>query len=331
MEDGTIRYVRTGDLSFDPRRLQYKLCFGKAGSTGSLSGVESWNEILAGIILVWRDPQCQKTFVVNGHNRALKARQLSVPWLLVRYLQVGTAAEARAMGAIANIGENQGTALDAAKYFRDTGENISQLKALGLNPNSKLVKNGYALSGLHKTLFDMAVAGDLPLEQGAILGELDLKSQIEVWNLCKGRKRITNELIRELATVVNNAPTHTELLFDLFGKGEEERSLAMTKLELTAKVRASLLKDKRLYSLAVRGDNANRLESVGNQIAIRETAKARDSASLILEVFDRLKGQTSPISEVLNSGAMMIAQGEKMANTTKLVVNRLVELIPSLV
>ena len=45
----------------------------------SISDTELWNTEFEGVIEVWKDPEDGKTYVVNGHNRLAKAKQLGSP------------------------------------------------------------------------------------------------------------------------------------------------------------------------------------------------------------------------------------------------------------
>lgn len=125
--------VSPHDLNFDPKRFQYKMVHGgKTGESGSLTDVRKWDENLGGVMQVWRDPKDGKDYVVNGHNRATLARKLGAEKVAVRYLAVDTPHEARAIGALTNIAEGRGNALDAAKFFRDSGITREDLEAKGI-------------------------------------------------------------------------------------------------------------------------------------------------------------------------------------------------------
>jgi len=118
--------MRVADLSLDPNRFQYKLKTDAAGVTDTLKGLK-WDPDLAQLIQVWRDPENGKTYVVNGHHRFDLARANGLSKVEVRMLDAPTAEKARSIGAHQNIAGGQGTALDAAKYMRD-----SKLKPEGL-------------------------------------------------------------------------------------------------------------------------------------------------------------------------------------------------------
>src|SRR6185312_1612887 len=132
---GTLKPGESGEISpkdlvFDPQRFQYKLNVNEHVVRNLLTG-QKWNPDLAGVVSVWRDPQDGKMYVINGHHRAQLAVEHEVDRLLVRHIDVKTAAEARARGALQNIAEGRGTAVDAAKFFRETGMTPERLAKEG--------------------------------------------------------------------------------------------------------------------------------------------------------------------------------------------------------
>jgi hypothetical protein len=113
-----VARVPIDQLHLDPKRFQYKMNTDASGVTNLLKG-RTWNEDLAGVISVWRDPEDGKTYVVNGHHRFDLAEKTGQPDVAVRMIAADDAEQARAKGAIQNIAEGRGTAMDAAKFFRD--------------------------------------------------------------------------------------------------------------------------------------------------------------------------------------------------------------------
>ncbi|NEP40019.1 MAG: hypothetical protein F6K35_12555, partial [Okeania sp. SIO2H7] len=163
-----VREIPTNFLKVEPKRFQFKILgsLTKDGNVGSLSGVKTWDTNLAGILLVWEDPKNSSIYVVNGHNRLAKARELGIKTLTCRFIQAGTAKEARSIGAIANIAEGQGTAIDVAKFLRDTNLSSLDLKAKGIGIRNSLARDGLALSKLSPNLFSKLINGNLAVSQG---------------------------------------------------------------------------------------------------------------------------------------------------------------------
>ena len=165
-----VRSVPTQDLTLDPKRFQYKLNTSPEGVTDLLKG-KRWNDDLAGVVSVWQDPADGKTYVVNGHHRAMLAKETGTPEVAVRYLKAPDAASARAIGALQNIAEGRGTPVDAAKFFRDSGLTPADLEAKGISMGEATAANGLALSRLSPQLFDDAVSGKLRQGRAIAIGK----------------------------------------------------------------------------------------------------------------------------------------------------------------
>lgn len=220
-------------IKVDPGRFQYKIMGAqtKTGEVGSLEGVERFDPNLAGILQVWKDPADGATYVVNGHNRLALAQRAGAEKIAVRYLEVGTAKEARSVGALTNIAEGRGNSMDAAKFFRDTGLGQKDLQAQGIRLKDKIAADGIALASLPRVLFDKVVDEELESEIGAALGRtgFEEQKQYRLYELIhkqesKGRK-VTPDLISELASLVKASATEKKTGEDLFGETEEEEDV----------------------------------------------------------------------------------------------------------
>jgi hypothetical protein len=311
-----IAEISPHDLHFDPQRFQYKLAHGATGASGSLSGVRKWDETLGGVLQVWRDPKDGKDYVVNGHNRAAKARELGAEQVTVRYLQVATAKEARAIGALTNIAEGRGNSMDAAKFFRDSGITKEELEAKGIPMREKIATDGLALSRLAPHLFDKVVHGDMPIERAIVIGDRlpnhkDQQSLVDLIDKeAKRGRKLTNDVVRELADTVTSAGTKQESLFDLFGSSTNTRNLALEKAELTAAVRQRLSREKKLFGVVSKSQAAEDLARAGNVINTQGSKDVSENAARVLNVFDQLKNQSGPVSSALNAASERIANGE---------------------
>ena len=316
--------ISISELHLDPKRFQYKLCHNSTGSTGSLSGIDSWNIYLAGIILVWEDPDDNKVYVVNGHNRVTLAKKLGVQKVLCRFIKVGDHIEARLTGALANIAEGQGTAIDAAKLFRDKHTTISQIRKFGINPKLKMVSDGLSLSNLVDFLFDRVITGTIPIDKGVILGSISAKEQLEVWELIKD-KEISNKALDEIIANILNPETGQMSLLNLYVDSSDE----LQRLELIALVRVKLQRSKKLLHLVT--DNSQFLESIGNSLNHTNNSSTVSLTHYVLQIFDQLKNQSGPVSDILSKGVNAIKSGQSMPDVTTVCVNELITAIPRMI
>lgn len=318
--------MRTTEISIDPARFQFKSDVDAMGvqRQGSLDGVEGWNTDAEGVLQVWTDPMDGNTYVINGHNRLAAAQRLGVPSVRVEELLAGTAEQARAQGAIANIATGGGTVFDAAKFLRDSGvTDPAQLKQMGIPLNSGLGTQGLALSRLPGNLFQDAVDGRLSLGKAVALGGSGLDEvQMQAAMKAMAGSDITDAAFNEVLQQARSAPVMQGEQVDLFGN-TETLSLMRQKAELAAKIRADLIGDKNLFGRV--GRNANKLQEAGNRISVQGSTQVAMDAQAVLATFDATKyAEGTPISQLLNQGAQEIAGGAKPAVIAKRIKAQLV-------
>jgi len=314
---GTLAEIDPSEVLADPKRFQYKILgeHTASGSVGSLSGVRKYDPNLAGIIQVWEDPADGKTYVVNGHNRLELAKRLGADKVAVRYLDVKDDREARAVGAVTNIAEGRGNALDAAKFFKDTGLSRSDLDKKGIPMREAIAQDGLALSQLEDSLFRKAIQGDITVRQGAIIGGAGLSetNQLALWNLAEKeskRRNLSDSFLTELADTVKNSSESLSIQFDLFGGQEIIGSNAIEKAHLQSQIKKRLSREKRLFGLVAKSKAANELMKAGNLINQGASKEISKEAASTLQIFDHLKNVSGPISKALNQGADRILKGE---------------------
>jgi hypothetical protein len=316
-----VAEINTTELNLDPKRFQYKLVH-NLGATGSLSGIDSWNIYLSGIVLVWEE--FDHIYVVNGHNRVTLAKKLGVQKVLCRFIEASTHVEARLVGALANIAEGQGTPIDAAKFFRDSSYTVKDVKDFGINPRLKIVQDGLSLSNLVSFLFDKVITGTIPIDKGVILGSVGKEEQLEVWELIKDKQVSTPALDEIIANVLNPVAGQMSLL-NLYIDSSDE----LMRLELIALVRVKLQRSKKLLHLV--SDNSQFLESIGNNLNHTGNTSTGELTHHVLQIFDQLKNQHGPVSDILNKGVESKKSGQSMADVVSNCVNELIAAIPKMI
>jgi len=319
----TTAVVPIGDLHVDPARFQYKTGGdSKTGTSSLLKGVKTFDPSLAGVVAVWHDPFDGRTYVVNGHHRYELAKRSGAASLNVMYLRAHTASEARAAGALINIAEGRGSALDAARLFRDSGLSSADLERAGLSLGEKKVADGAALAQLDPLLWKMALANEIPESRavaiaGAAPGNAPdahaqqralatLISQQE-----KKGTRLGPEEISEMARFVRSAPTAEKDEASLFGVERLRQSLAVEKARLAAWLKRQMRRDKKLFGSVARPGNAQSLAKAGNVIDREASSKISDQAAEAEYAFDKLSTSKGPVAEALNHAADQLARGQE--------------------
>lgn len=311
LTDPVVGIYPVSEIALDPKRFQYKLVHGATGSTGSLSGVVKWDPNLAGICQVWRDPNDGVVYAINGHNRVSLAKQLGVETIAVRFLSCNNPIEARLIGALTNIAEGNGTPIDAAKLIRDHGFSIDDLVNRGIPIRSKLASEGIALSKLADVLFEQTIQGELPLDRAVIIGELvpshaDQHKLVEMIEAESKHRKLTNDVIRELAETIASSESQITLLDSLFGAETVMESTAIEKAELSAYIRKRLAREKRLFGIVARNRNASELSRGNNQIDTDTSSAIARDADKALTIFNQLKNKSGQISRLLNDAAKQL-------------------------
>ena len=307
------QFLRVDEISVDPARFQYKGGVNEFGQQkgGSLEDVPKWNMNMEGRSLVWEDPADGKTYIVEGHNRLQKAKELGIPSLNVDYLTAAEAGGARAQGALSNIAAGSGTPFDAARFFKSAGINDpEEVAGLGVPLKSGMATRGLALSKLPDNIFQDAVDGTLTQGRAIALGGsgLDEAGMQTAYKALKDRD-ITDATFTEVIQQAKSSPTIEGDQVDLFGN-TDMLNLMVEKGKLAASIRKNIVKNKNLFSTV--GRNADTIEGAGSVIDRATAQKIKLDAESVLPQFDALKYSPGKISDLLNEGAQEISQGAKV-------------------
>lgn len=309
-EKGRVYMVNTGELHVDPKRFQFKLNTDASGVTKELKGTKTFNPDLAGVISVWKDPADGRTYVVNGHHRHELADRTGHPTLAVRYVDAPDHVEARGVGALINIAEGRGTAIDAAKFLRDTGSTAGDLADVGVSLTGKLASDAVALATLSPRTFDRLAGGLIePSTALAVAHNLpDPELQDKLFKLIDSReedgKPLADRTVAEMSREMRDTPKATTTTTGtLFGDIEEEESLFVPRNELKAIIRTDLAKELTDFSVLGSQRRADRTAGAGNVLNVAENQRIAEEAEQAKNLFDQLVNRTGPISDALNAGA----------------------------
>ena len=326
----------TADVKAAPAVFQYKGGVNEQGEQigNSLAGVERWDPEAENLIQVWRDGAGEigpagQVYVVNGHNRLAAAQRLGIPSMRVEYLDAPTAAEARLQGAIANVSDGKGTVFDAAKLAREYGiTDAAQLKKLGKPGASGFWKDGMALGRLPEDIFTAAVNEQIPLRRAVIIGEsgVDEETMRSAYRYLvqQGPDNVKEGTLREMLAMAGRSPSASStdqpdlLTGTEWGQSFNEGLLA--KANLASSVRQLLSREKKLFATV--GRQSGQIERVGQVDAAAARGISGD-ASRALTIFDQLKYEDGPVSQLLNEGTQRVLAGESPDAVAKGIKNRL--------
>jgi hypothetical protein len=325
---GSIVDMDPREIAVDPGRFQFKLRTDKKTGVGSeLQSVETYNPELAGVLAVWRDPANGKTHVVNGHHRLDLALRAGAEAVSVRYLKAATAEEARAKGALINIAEGRGTSIDAAKFLRDTGTTIDDLRKVGVSVSGALARDAVILAKLDGHLFQrvtlgvievpraLAIAAHLPNheDQQTLLRHIEQQEK-------KTRREMPPGTIAEAAKELAATPRATVRGEggSLFGSDPEEESVFLQRAELKSYVRTMLHQKAKDYRLLSSGRRAGNVADAGNVIDTTKNKLAAEGALSLVEDFDRSVNRAGPMFDTVNKFAAEFANAHSQAERDRI-------------
>lgn len=320
--EGGVTIVRmpVDELVPDPERFQYKRGGDpKTGAGGELKDVKKFDEMLAGVISVWTDPETGITHPVNGHNRRELAKATGHQYINVQILPAKTAAEARALGALANIAEGRGTAIDAAQFFRDSGLGISDLRDR-VSFKGPIAKNGIALSKLAPDVFGRVVRGEISETIGAAVGDMldnPALQRTAITAIEKSGKRLIDAEARLVARQVAEAGIEQVEQPWLFGTEKVDTSLYVPRAQLATAIQKRLSADKRLFGFVSKESRAEGLARAGNVIDVEGSQRIATESGQLEQVFNLLATRSGPIVDALTQGAREIANGAKQSEVTE--------------
>ncbi len=311
--------LSTSEMSADPSRFQYKVSgIGSEGVTEELKEVSQFRPEFAGQLLVWHDPQDGKSYVVNGHHRFELAKRSGYEGQIPAYLiDVKNEKEARAMGALANIAEGRGTAIDAAKFFRESGFGIDELKGQGVSMKGKMADQGVSLSKLSDNAFRAMVSGQLSEKRGlAITRHLDDHDKQDelLQNIRQAEQRghsVRDDAVEEMAKDLTITESVIEELTDMFGTEEVKRSMVVERGILKAAVRRDLSRESRTFTEVGRSGREEALTKAGNVIDAEGNRRRAQAAQELLATFDLESKYKGDMNDAINEFSRRLADEPK--------------------
>lgn len=326
--------VRVRDLLVDADRFQYKSGGDTQGVTERLRGVSEWNPEAAGNISVWESAD-GKRYVADGHQRVGLAKRIMgnqpetdirIPAYVYREADGYTAAEARALAAIKNIGQGSGSALDAARVFKDMPEKEAALKRI-LPPHSELVKQGRALMNLSDEGLSMVDQGVIPENYAAIVGNATADHATQL-ALLKVLQRAEPDNAFQAAQIVRQALAEDidkTTVTDLFGERTEMVPLYADKAKVLDLSLKQIRKERSALNNLIKNDDI--VSAYGNQLNLDATKAGLDGAGVLQYVVQKQAFTKGIISDLLTTAAREVSNGTRHATAARQFVQHLREQI----
>ena len=317
--------VPTDSLKIDPSRFQYKVKgIGEKGVGQELKGTSTWNPELGGVILVWRDPANGEDYVVNGHHRHELASRSGAGEMNVRYIDAKDAKQARSVGALANIAEGRGSSIDAAKYLRDTGQDIEHFKRAGISMSGKIASEAAILTKLSDKTFAAVTQGrideDTAIAVAKHLDDPDLQDKLlrKIAKREDDGKEWSTSQIEQASKKMARAGSITESGTDLFGDWESEESTFDQEVEIESFINRQLSTEANDYAAVSSTRRAERISDTGNVLNVDANTERRDKARSSIADFEREAGLRGPVADTIKKYAADLARATKKADREKI-------------
>lgn len=285
----------------------------KTKTTGEYKGVDTFDIDQGGSLLVWEAADGTR-YVVNGHHRldiANRAKRFistrmspggatEVPRKIaidvIKESEGWTMEKARAQGALENIRDNKGNALDGVRVMQDLGLTKDQLAGLGTTFKSKLGRNIDGLMGLSKDSMDAVYGRKVNEDVGAGIGSVGLtpSQQAVVFRMEKvGDLRTFDEgaaLAKDTKTSLYNREVAGSQggMFDDDVAYQEEVSSLVDQTLIRTNIRSSVLRERsdlgKVPSELLTGEHIDAKARAELAKEFGETSKhAKDAIDLVLE------------------------------------------------
>jgi hypothetical protein len=308
---------RPDEVETDAGLMQYKSGGDASGVTDRLAGVTEWNPILSGKAVVWEDAGGRRV-VVDGHQRLGLARRLAtedpnvrLDAVVLREADGVSAQQARVWGALKNIAEGSGDAVDAARVLREAPVGFQ------LPPRSPLVRTAKGLAGLSNEAF------------GAVLNNVAQPNlAAQVGSLAPDRPEMHMallDMIRQSGVTTEGQASSVvrQALADGFGRSSEQQlgmfgempqqSLYGPAARILDAAKRQLRQEKRVFSTLT--DQAGRIEAAGN-VLDRESNQAKvignDEA---IGILDATAHSAGPVRSALLDAARASLDGDQRVAT----------------
>lgn len=301
--------------------LQFKRNVDKNLVTDKLKG-RKYNELLAGAIDVFVNPEDGKTYVWNGNHRLVNAKENNIPAVKTIFSNFANMEEARTAAILKNLAENNGEPLDYRNFFKEANEtDFNALKTTmadkGIDISKGMAVKGYALSKLNDYLTNEYERGTLPENIAIEIGKAQLSEpdQNALYKHIKN-KYLENKTtpatsqVRNLIEFARSTPKQ-EGEADLFGDTEVINQMSV-KSEIADYIGNVIKKDKNILKKLSSEDLAGAAtERELGKIKTEQAAVEAQKAALAEMYFKkRMFAKGDEISNVLNEATQRVIDGE---------------------
>jgi predicted ABC-type ATPase len=270
--------------------------------TDALKGAQKYDQATAGPLTVWETSD-GKRWVMNGHHRrelAIRTGEKDVPVRIYKEADGVTFDQARGLGALQNLKDGKGAAIDMASVLRDLGYSKEELQSFGINMKSDLFRNAHSLLGLDPEALKFVEEQGVSDKVAAGIADAKLPKNRQMAALKEAQKlgfetRRQGELLGEGA---RTAPISKASEADLFGEFDESLALG-ERTKLADSALNSLSRSERFSKLG------EKLKKAGSTVIDKE---AQNQQAAIYEFAQKALSTDAKAAAVLDAEAVRYAQ-----------------------
>lgn len=304
---------RPEELNTDAKAFQYKENSDSEGVTDRLEGIEEFDPLFAGDVIVYETKDGEK-YIADGHQRLGLAKRLEDPNIklsgyVFKESDGFTPEKVRVLAAQKNIAEGSGTAIDTAKIIKEIGvENIPK----SLPKNSALVRNGISLARFGDEAFQKVINGDVTPQQGAVIADVIRNDEVKQSVCIDGVKKARFENLEQVALFaqeVLSADTTQSEQTNLFGTETIFETTAIEKIQIVDRATKLLKQDKKIFTGLLR--NKAKIESIGeNELDSKTNEEVKLDADKAITIIQKLSCMRGEISDKANKLAKEYKDGK---------------------
>lgn len=283
-----IERVSVSDLNVDAGAYQFRTAVNSAGTDKRLSSISRWDDLRAGVMVV-HERKDGKRFVADGHHRIELAKKLGVKGInafILKESEGHSVESAKALAALVNLSNNNGTGIDAAKLFRSKLRDMNPEQLVSdLNlPKNSAVKTGVSLAKLSDDVFGAVLNGLVEERDGAVIGDTfadpaEQQSALSKFMAVKPANAEESQVLAQQIKIAGFMKSNNKGNTDMFGNELETDTVLGERTRLIVALGRAYKKDKSLFETL--GINASKIEQAGNHLSKDSNSKLANDSTIM--------------------------------------------------
>lgn len=327
--------INPENLDADAKTFQFKTGGDSKGVLEKLQGVEKWDDVAAGTVMVWERAD-GKMFIADGHQRLGLAKRLKAKGQDIelnaqvrREVDGWTPQDVMVEAMVVNIVAGTARADDVARIFLQLGENAAAIRIAGKIKQSQALYQ--TATGLHKLGdegFNYWLNSNIKDGIAAQVGDIvdDPTASINILKILEAAKPKDTIEARMMIRQALSAGMVTSEQIDLFGKTIMKESLFVERTKVYTAALRDLKKEKSVFRALV--DNDEQIIKDGrNKLDTKYNVEKAEHNAIAIQKIEKLANRKGELSDELTAAAKLWKDGSKRKAVTafKAAIKRSVE------